>query len=164
MSAIPLSLYEPMHTRICRPVGLNSDEVDAVLQHAISRLGHTYDLKNITDLARYFITTPPVPGNWKRRMIAFGSGDPTRAICSSLIAEAFQSIRYPILPDIEIMQVDSAKGKRRQREIMHIRHHSLFAPRDFDVSPYFEIIKPSLSKDFDFRQLQLKQAVTGQNP
>jgi len=159
--AVPLSVYEPMHTRICRPAGLNSDEVDAVLQHAISRLGHTYDLKNITDLARYFITTPPVPGNWKRRMIAFGSGDPTRAICSSLIAEAFQSIRYPILPDIEIKQIDSAKGKRQQREIMHIRHHSLFAPRDFDVSPYFEIIKPSLSTDFDFRQLELKQAVTG---
>ena len=89
-------------------------------------------------------------------MIAFGSGDPTRAICSSLIAEAFQSIRYPILPDIEIQQTDGREGRRQQREIMHIRHHSLFAPRDFDVSPYFEIIKPTLDKDFDFRQLKLK--------
>ncbi len=154
--AVPLSLYETAHTRICRPVGLSGSEVDAVLEHAISRLGHTYDLKNIMDLARYFVTTPPVPGNWKRRMIAFGSGDPTRAICSSLIAEAFQSIRYPILPDIEIKQVDTDEGRRQQREIMHIRHHSLFAPRDFDVSPYFEIIKPSLTSDFDFRRLQLK--------
>ena len=154
--AIPLSLYENMHTRICRPVGLSASELDAVLQHAISRLGHTYDLKNIVDLARYFITTPPVPGNWKRRMIAFGSGDPTRAICSSLIAEAFQSIRYPILPDIEIKQIDMREDERQQREIMHIRHHSLFAPRDFDVSPYFEIIKPTLNEDFDFRQLKLK--------
>ena len=154
--AIPLGYYETMHTRICRPVGLSSDELDAVLQHAISRLGHTYDLKNIFDLARFFITTPPVPGNWKRRMIAFGSGDPTRAICSSLIAEAFQSIKYPILPDIEIKQSNTVEGRRYQREIMHIRHHSLFAPRDFDVSPYFEIIKPSLDKDFDFRQLKLK--------
>ena len=154
--AIPLNLYENMHTRICRPVGLSGGELDAVSQHAIARLGHTYDLKNIIDLARYFITTPPVPGNWKRRMIAFGSGDPTRAICSSLIAEAFQSIRYPILPDIEIQQTDGREGRRRQREIMHIRHHSLFAPRDFDVSPYFEIIKPTLDKDFDFRQLRLK--------
>ena len=89
-------------------------------------------------------------------MIAFGSGDPTRAICSSLIAEAFQSIKYPILPDIEIKQSNTVEGRRYQREIMHIRHHSLFAPRDFDVSPYFEIIKPSLDKDFDFRQLKLK--------
>lgn len=155
--AIPLSCYDAMHTRICRPVGLNSDELDAVLQHTISRIGHTYDLKNIIDLARYFITTPPVPGNWKRRMIAFGSGDPTRAICSSLIAEAFQSIRYPILPIIELQRSMTSGGMRQQREIMHIRHHSLFAPRDFDVSPYFEIIKPSLGEHFDFHALNLQR-------
>ena len=154
--AIPLSLYDAAHTRICRPVGLNRDELDAVLQHVIARIGHTYDLKNIIDLARYFITTPPVPGNWKRRMIAFGSGDPTRAICSSLIAEAFQSVRYPILPIVELQQLETTEGMRYQREIMHIRHHSLFAPRDFDVSPYFEIIKPSLSEGFDFRTLDLQ--------
>ena len=135
---------------------MNRDELDAVLQHVIARIGHTYDLKNIIDLARYFITTPPVPGNWKRRMIAFGSGDPTRAICSSLIAEAFQSVRYPILPIVELQQLETTEGMRYQREIMHIRHHSLFAPRDFDVSPYFEIIKPSLSEGFDFRTLDLQ--------
>lgn len=33
-------------------------------------------------------------------MIALGSGEPTKAICSTLIARAFQSIRYPILPQI----------------------------------------------------------------
>jgi hypothetical protein len=36
---------------------------------------------------------------------------------------------------------------------LHIRHHSLFTPRDFDVSPYFEIIKPTIERGFDFRQL-----------
>jgi len=154
--AVPLSEYENMHTRICRPIGLSDDELAAVLQHVISRIGHTYDLKNIFDLGRYFITTPPVPGNWKRRMIAFGSGDPTRAICSSLIAEAFQTIRYPILPVIELQQSMTQEGQRYQSEIMHIRHHSLFAPRDFDVSPYFNIIKPSLNEGFDFHNLDLK--------
>ena len=89
-------------------------------------------------------------------MIAFGSGDPTRAICSSLIAEAFQSIKYPILPIIELQQSTISAGMRAQREIMHIRHHSLFAPRDFDVSPYFEIIKPSLGTGFDFHTLDLQ--------
>lgn len=94
-------------------------------------------------------------------MIAIGNGDPTRAICSSLIAEAFQSISYQILPEMELQQNLTGEGKRYQREIMHIRHHSLFAPRDFDVSPYFEIIKPSLNKDFDFHELKLKQ-ITGE--
>jgi len=151
--AIPIDVYKCMHTRICRPVGLKDDEIKTVLRHVISRVGHTYDLQNVVDLARYFITTPPVPGNWRRRMIAFGSGDPTRAICTSLIAEAFQSINYPILPEIELQQSNTREGKRYQREIMHIRHHSLFAPRDFDVSPYFKIIKPTLDENFDFHRL-----------
>ncbi len=38
-------------------------------------------------------------------------------------------------------------------EILHVRHHSLFTPRDFDVSPYFEIVKPGLAGGFDYRSL-----------
>jgi len=38
-------------------------------------------------------------------------------------------------------------------EILHVRHHSLFTPRDFDVSPYFEIVKPSLASGLDYRSL-----------
>ena len=38
-------------------------------------------------------------------------------------------------------------------EAMHIRHHSLFAPRDFDVSPYFQIVKPWLAHGFDYRSI-----------
>ena len=34
---------------------------------------------------------------------------------------------------------------------MHIRHHSLFAPRDFDLSPYFEVIKPTVEHGFDYK-------------
>ena len=36
-----------------------------------------------------------------------------------------------------------------RREILHIRHHTLFAPRDFDLSPYFQIVKPHLADGFD---------------
>jgi hypothetical protein len=154
---VPLREYESTHTRICRPVGLARDEIDALLQHIIERIGQTYDLKNIFDLLRYFITAPPVPGRLKRRMLAFGSGDPTRAICSSIIAEAFQSISYPILPDIKLLECKTREGKRYQKEIMHIRHHSLFAPRDFDVSPYFDIIKPTLSQGFNFHDVKLQK-------
>jgi hypothetical protein len=41
-----------------------------------------------------------------------------------------------------------------QDEIYMVRHHSLFAPRDFDVSPYFEIVKPTLRQGFDFHGVQ----------
>lgn len=72
----------------------------------------------------------------------------TRAICSTLIAQAFQSIRYPILPLIETVPSQNPMCPGCVDEILHVRHHSLFAPRDFDVSPYFAIIKPTLEAGF----------------
>ncbi|MCF6320170.1 MAG: lipo-like protein [Rhizobiaceae bacterium] len=152
--ATPLSRYQSFNTRICRPVGLSEKDKRKVVEFMISKIGLKYDLRNIFDLLRYFIPTPPVPVSWRRKMLAFGSGDATRAICSSLIAQAYQSIDYPILPEIT-----AAAGRTRARstysrsEILHIRHHSLFAPRDFDLSPYFEIVKPTLQKEFDYKDL-----------
>jgi len=146
---VPLSLYSRRHTRICRAMGLSQKETDAVVAYAVSRIGHHYDLKNIFDLARYAIQSPPVPRRWRRRLLALGSGDPTRAICSSLIAQAFQSIRYPILPEVELEQSKDPACVECYEEILHIRHHSLFTPRDFDVSPYFRIVKPRIEQGFD---------------
>ena len=146
--AVPFAEYAGHHTRICRAPGLGASEIDRVCDYMIGRLGYQYDIRNVVDLARYVMQAPPVPDRWKRRMLALGSGDPTRAICSSLIAQAFQSIRYPILPHVEAP--DAGPGAA---EIHHIRHHSLFAPRDFDVSPYFEVVKPRLAAGFDFREL-----------
>lgn len=118
----------------------------------IERIGARYDLCNIFDLLRYLFPTPPVTVRWRRRMLAFGSGDPTRAICFSLIAQAFQGVRYPILPDVT--KIKACNGSRQVRaEIKHIRHHSLFVPRDFDLSPCFEIVNPSIAGEFDHRRL-----------
>jgi hypothetical protein len=143
----PLSKYFPYHTRICRPVGLTDDDCVAVCSYATDRIGLGYDTKNILDLMRYLVPLP-VPQRWRRRMIALGSGDPTRVICSALIAEAFHSVRYPILPKITTMESRAAR-----REILHIRHSSLYAPRDFDISPYFEIVKPTIVRGFDYKRL-----------
>lgn len=151
---IPLSKYCHMHTRICRPVGLNPDEMQQVIDFMTSKIGYQYDLKNIIDLARYLIQTPPVPAKHRRRLLALGSGDPTKAICSSLIAQAFQSVSYPILPSVDIDESSTKAAIKSHEEILHIRHHSLFAPRDFDVSPYFQIIKPSILEGFDPHELQ----------
>ena len=149
----PLTKYAHYNTRICRPVGLSPQECRAVTDFMVTHIGLKYDLRNIFDLLRYFVPTPPVPVRWRRRMIAFGSHDPTRAICSSLIAQAFQSVRYPILPDISV--VESIDGPNYARhEILHIRHHSLFTPRDFDLSPYFSVVKPRLAGDFDYHRLE----------
>jgi hypothetical protein len=151
--AVPLSAYAHMHTRICRPVGLAAQEVEQLVGYVVGRLGQQYDLKNLFDLARYLLPAPPVPLHWRRRMIAFGSGDPSRAICSTLIAQAFQSVRYPILPKVTLEKSDDPACNDCYREILHIRHHSLYTPRDFDISPYFEVVKPTLTHGFDYRRM-----------
>lgn len=151
--AVPLAKYAELNTRICRPVGLTPEDQAAVVDYVIARIGHHYDLKNVIDLARYLLPTPPVPVHWRRRMIALGSGDPTRAICSTLIAQAFQSVRYPILPRIQQLAAEDPRQDKAVREILHIRHYSLFTPRDFDISPFFETIKPTIALNFNYREL-----------
>ncbi len=146
---VGLSEYAPLHTRICRPVGLSRDEIAEVVDYAVARLGYQYDLQNILDLARYLFPTPLIPLRFRRRLLSLGSGDPTLAICSSLIAQSFQSIKYPILPEVVVRKADDLSCIKCYKEMLHIRHHSLFTPRDFDVSPYFQIIKPTLESGFD---------------
>jgi len=96
---------------------------------------------------RYLIPLP-VPQRWRRRMIAFGSGDPTKIICSALIAQAFEAVRYPILP-----KITRTRSRQARREILHIRDSSLYMPRDFDISPYFEVVKPTIELGFDYTSL-----------
>lgn len=151
---VPLSKYAKFNTRICRPVGLSIESRQQVVDYTLARLGKLYDSRQIIDLARYLFPYPPVPVWFRRRMLAIGSGDPTRAICSTLIAEAFSAIRYPILPEQA-----TVNGKTYgvapfvQSEVAHIRRHGLYTPRDFDVSPYFKIVKPTVESGFDYQKL-----------
>ena len=144
----PLSKYFRFHTRICRPIGLTDDDCARVCSYAAERIGFDYDVKNIIDLLRYLIPLP-VPQRWRRRMMSLGSGHPTRIICSALIAQAFENVRYPILPKVTRLESEAAR-----REILEIRHSSLYAPRDFDISPYFELVKPTVKNGFDYRAMR----------
>jgi len=147
----PLRKYAGFHMRICRPVGLEGKALDELVGFVAARVGGQYDLRNVIDLARWLLPTPPVPQRFRRRMIALGSGEPTRAICASLIAEGFNRINYPILPSVEYLGGPQAA---EAREVLHVRHHSLYTPRDFDVSPYFAVIKPTIARGFDYRRLE----------
>jgi hypothetical protein len=144
----PLSKYKVYHTRVCRPIGLTEYDRNSVVDYMVERLGYDYDVKNIFDLIR-FLVPMPIPARFRRRMMAIGSGDPTKAICSTLIAQAFEQVRYPILPRIEL-----AESREARREILHIRHHSLYTPRDFDISPYFDVVKPTIKSGFDYKKMR----------
>ena len=137
VTSAPLSKYYSYHTRICRPVGLSYEDRTTVCRYAINRIGFGYDTKNILDLMRFLIPMP-IPQRWRRRMISLGSGDPTKIICSALIAQAFGAVRYPILP-----KITQAASRQARREILHIRDSSLYMPRDFDIFwPLLSRIKP----------------------
>src|SRR3954463_13372996 len=69
--AVPLSKYRTYNTRICRASGLTPQDRAYVVNFMIERIGLRYDLKNILDMLRYFMPTPPVPVRWRRRMLAF---------------------------------------------------------------------------------------------
>jgi hypothetical protein len=144
----PLSKYLRFHTRICRPVGLTEADCAVVCAYAVERIGFAYDLKNIIDLLRYLLPLP-APQRWRRRLIALGSGDPSRLICSALIADAFTVVRYPILPKITL-----AGSQQALEQILEIRHSSLYCPRDFDISPYFNVVKPTIRQGFNYKALQ----------
>jgi len=152
--SVGIQEFTGLHTRICRPAGLSPVECAQVAAFAIARIGSPYDLRNVLDLARYLLPTPPVPQRFRRKLLALGSGDPTRAICSTLIAQAFQSIHYPILPITVFQNDDRPDCPACVKEVLLVRHHSLFAPRDFDVSPYFQVIKPTIEAGFDFHALR----------
>jgi hypothetical protein len=149
----PLSKYEQFNTRICRPIGVTDQERKTIIDYALSRLGMQYDNKQIFDLARYLFPYPPVPIFLRRRLLAIGSGDPTRAICSTLIAEAFASVHYPILPE-SVENAGYGIAPFVQSETDHIRKHGLYTPRDFDISPYFAVIKPIIVNKFNYHTLE----------
>jgi len=149
---VPLWKYSGYNVRICRAVNLTADDREAAIQYVLQRLGYQYDTRNIFDLMRYLLPTPPVPSKYRRNLIALGSGSPTKAICSTLIAQAFQSVRYPILPR-EVHVCHGGTPVECDDVLLESKHFSHFTPRDFDLSPYFEIVKPSIRRDFDYKTI-----------
>lgn len=149
---VSLAAFSADHLRVCRPIKLTLNDRNKIIDFAIGRIGAQYDLKHVFDLARYLIPLP-LPRRWRRRALAYGSADPSRAICSTLVAQAFQVVKYPILPEITKETANSAAALKIQ-EIYHIHDCGLFVPRDFDLSPFFHVIKPDMPRSFDHHNLR----------
>ncbi len=150
---VPLNQYQHFNVRICRPINLQPQDQEAIVNFICERIGYRYDTKNIFDLMRYLLPTPPVPARFRRNLIAFGSGDPTKAICSTLIAQAFQSVRYPILPRTD-NELCGQLSTMSDDLVLQQRHYSHFTPRDFDLSPFFDIVKPTARSTFDYQNIK----------
>ena len=128
-----LSVYEGEHLRICRPRGLRESDQQRILAHAIGRLGTAYDVRQIFDLARFLFPWFIMPRRWRSTLFSSSPGGNTYTVCSTMIAEAYHSVQFPILPLVKVM----VGGKVR----LFRRNPKLCVPSDFDYSPYFDIIK-----------------------
>lgn len=130
---LPLNTYEGEHLRICRPKGLNYNDAQKVLHYAFSRLGTNYNVRQILDLARFFYPYAIMPRRWRSSLFQHAPGQETKTVCSTMIAEAFSFIQFPVLP---LVKMDGEEGVQ-----LFQRNPKLCTPRDFDYSPYFQIIK-----------------------
>ena len=160
----PLSKYIDCNIRVCRPYNLRREDLQTVLDDVIAQIGYHYDVKNLIDLARYFFPVTLVPRRLRRSALEFGSGVSTRVICSSMIARAFGKVRYPILPQVIPSDAPPPRSvldwiTRRPVQpgaLFRSRPITLTTPRDFDISPYFEVVKFNIFEDrqFDYRKIR----------
>jgi hypothetical protein len=123
--AIRLSELEGLNVRVLRPIGLNDALRSRLAEWVVSQIGGEYDLKHAWVLARGFLGMPPKvsspPGT---------AGGATRFICSTLLANAFALVGYPILP---IHTAVTALSTADRRYVM---------PGDFEKASVFEVVSP----------------------
>jgi hypothetical protein len=161
----PLSKYTHFNLRVCRPRRLQVDHLARILDEVLAQVGFTYDVKNVLDLARYFFPVSLIPARFRRTALDFGSGLTTEVICSSIIARAFQNVGYPVMPRLTPMNFESGERRlldrlRRTKQpypaIFSRRNPRVITPRDFDLSPYFDVIKFNAIEDehFDYRRIR----------
>ncbi|MBR9986937.1 MAG: hypothetical protein KFF68_13610 [Desulfosarcina sp.] len=98
VTVVPLSKYKDYNIRICRPFGISAQDLKAVVQEVVDNLGKHYDHENMVDLA--LLVLPSFLNPFKKRTIQACLGGCTeyQVICSGMIAKAFQSVGYPIVP------------------------------------------------------------------
>lgn len=131
--------YKGDHIRICRPKGLRHKDAQSIINFCAHSLGKPYDVRHVFDLLRLLLPWRLLPRRWGSSIFKIRKNSPNE-ICSALIAKGFESVSFPILPVVQLTD-----GKK---PIMHMRNPNLYTPKDFDYSPYFQIIKyPMFSID-----------------
>lgn len=128
-----LTDYQNDTLRICRPSALSHSDAKTVIKYAVNHLGTPYNFRQMVDLARLLFPWSIVPRRWRSSLFRNNPGEPTRTVCSSMLAEAFSAVDYPVLPTFKRVGKDKVELIKRNTK--------LFTPADFDYSPYFKVIK-----------------------
>ena len=124
--AVPLSEFKGQRVCVLRPKGLHDADRRRLADWVVSRIGDEYDLAHAWALAGRLLRLPlasrlpPAPS----RMVQGA----TRFVCSSLLAQAFVMIGYPITP-VQIGIRDAGAADNRY-----------VTPRDFESASGFEVV------------------------
>jgi hypothetical protein len=154
---VPLAKYVDYNVRVCRPYCLTDEDRDRVVDEVVSHIGDQYDRRQLVDLGRYLTPFHLLPGRWRRKAFFSGQSDSRAVICSSLIAQAFLGVRYPILPVLPgSVGEEKADGLYPWGTRIRSPHPRLVLPRDFDLSPYFRIVKFNSVEEgpFEYQRLE----------
>jgi hypothetical protein len=125
--------YEPDNLRICRPNMLTQQDAAIIVEYIIRKVGSPYDFRQMLDLARFLFPWSFLPRRWRSTLFSVNPSDSTKAVCSTLIAEAFNLVSYPILPKVRQSPNDAYE--------LIFRNPRLYTPADYDYSPFFDILK-----------------------
>jgi hypothetical protein len=114
-----IDAFESLNIRVCRPMGLRETELQRVCSFAMSHLGRRYDHINVSNVLRSYF------GKKRDASEFLGDISASNEVCSGLIAEAFDQVGFVVLDGVNFSQI---------------------VPGDFDLSPYFEIVKISQAR------------------
>lgn len=125
VQAVRLSALKGLHVRVLRPTGLLDLERRRLADWVTSRIGGDYDLAHAWMLATKLLR---LPLGLRLRWPASKAHSATGFICSSLLAQAFMMVGYPIMP-VLIGLRETATGD-----------HRLVTPHDFQSASVFEVV------------------------
>jgi hypothetical protein len=168
----PLAKYVDKNVRVCRPHRLRNPHLRSILDEAVNSMGWGYDMRNVFDLARHMVMAALMPQRYRHDAMQFGSGAATAVMCTSLIGRLFHGVGFPVLPSVTL-PTPSGEAEEPQRSLWRrlrrrranytgvYRHRdpTLLTPRDFDLSPYFEIVKFNVisQRGFDYERIEWEE-------
>jgi hypothetical protein len=171
--ASPLAKYADHNVRVCRPHLLLPKQLEGILCGAIDAIGWRYDLRNVIDLALHLGSAALLPPKRRKRVLRFGSGAARSVICTSLLGQLFAEVGFPVLP--QVTYPDSPGGSERparrpllsvwsrraegHESVLQGRHPTLLMPRDFDLSPFFQVVKVGAPDVLDYERITWEDEV-----
>jgi hypothetical protein len=164
--ASPLSKYAEHNVRLCRPQRLLPKHLERILDGAIDAIGWRYDLRNVIDLALHLGGAALLPPRYRKRVLRFGSGAARSVICTSLLGHLFADVGFPVLPQVSYPDAPGGEERSSRRALLSVwsrredersgyagRHPTLLMPRDFDLSPFFQVVKVGVPDVLDYEQI-----------